>query len=210
MSNVWGAARASDSGHRAPSLQRPPHPRPRGSAPARTVSESQCGSLAAEGAPSPRLTCALDPAVVLGGAGRGRSRPADSNFVAVGTAQSSLPREAGGADRAVTQQLARWRAGPCGRPHAGPGPRAQSPQLCSSGCGEKRQPSAAPAPLWGKLAPAALFPRGSGAVRACSPAGSGGDVGVQGTRRAGVPGETHPTHKQNGGGGRRESFSVWY
>lgn len=44
------------------------------------------------GCRAPRLTCALDPGAARRGAGRRRARPADSNFVALGTAQSSLPR----------------------------------------------------------------------------------------------------------------------
>lgn len=74
------------------------------------------------GAPSPRLTCALDPRAARRGVGCRRARLADSNFVALGTAQSSLPRGAGGAARAVTQWLARWRSGPYSRPPA-PAPR---------------------------------------------------------------------------------------
>lgn len=125
----WRPARPARAG--------PPHTRPRGQAPAGTVSEPRGGSLAAQGAPSPQLTCALDPGAAPRGAGRRRSRPADSNFVALRTAQSSLPRGAGGAARAVTQQLARWRAGPCSRPPARPGPLARSPLLCVLVCRKK-------------------------------------------------------------------------
>eukprot|EP00072_Mus_musculus_P069017 XP_017170780.1 PREDICTED: uncharacterized protein LOC108167961 [Mus musculus] len=72
-----------------------------------------------------------------------RARPADSNFVALGTAQSSLPRRAGGAVPAVTQQLARRRAGLCSllpRPRPGSARLRAAPSQtlgsrCCSGCG---------------------------------------------------------------------------
>ncbi|MEJ1269519.1 hypothetical protein NN561_000330 [Cricetulus griseus] len=78
----------------------------------------------------PPLTSTLDRRAAPRGAGRRRARPADSNFVALGTAQSSLPRRAGGAARAVTQQLARRRAGPCSLPPRPPAPRFQPDPRC--------------------------------------------------------------------------------
>lgn len=102
----------------------------------------------------------LGPLGEARGVGRRRARPADSNFVALGPAQSSLPRGAGGAARAVTQQLARWRAGPCSRPPA-LSPVPPAPRALGGGHG---QPAAEPAPLWGRLAAAGSFPRRRRAV----------------------------------------------
>lgn len=149
----------------------------------------------------------------LGGA-LGADRAARrSNFVALGTAQSSLPRRAGGAAQALTQQLARRRAGPCSRPPVRPSARALRASGAVSLAARPRLRGAA----GGR--PPRLDPSGKGwhrPGRVCAEevqtslfSGLEGGVGVQGPQRAEVPGETHPTHKQSSGGGRRESFSVW-
>lgn len=114
------------------------------------------------------------PGQLRGGAGRRRARPADSNFVALGTAQSSLPRRAGGGARAVTQQLARRRAGLCSllpRPRPGSARlraapnRTLTPQCCSA-CGSLAPP------------PTLLLQVQSQAP--CSPSGLKGGVEAQG------------------------------
>lgn len=196
-----------------PAQPGPPKPRPRGQAPAPRVSEPHASAPAAEGAPSPQLTCALDPGAARRGAGRRRVRPADSNFVALGTAQSSLPRGAGGAARRVTQQLARWRAGPCSRPLARP-----------------PAPLALRAPVTPAPTPPARRAHGCEGPRAvvrgaCTPPGGCRAeemrpnlyfqgwvwkvvLGFRDPSELGVPEETHPPHKQKGRGGGRESFSV--
>lgn len=81
----------------------------------------------------------------------------------------------------MTQQLARWRAGPCSRPR---------PRLCApSAAGGSGLQSAEPAPLWGRLAPAGWFPRRRSAVEAALRLDLEDGVGVQGPR-AGVTGKT--------------------
>lgn len=144
----------------------------------------------------------------LGGA-LGADRAARrSNFVALGTAQSSLPRRAGGAAQALTQQLARWRAGPCSRPPARSGPRVPAPWLRALGSREKR---AAVRRVWTPLGKAGPNRVGS-ALKKCSRACSRVwkvVLGFRGPREPRFQEKTHPTHKQSSGGGRRESFSVW-
>lgn len=136
----------------------------------------------------------------LGGTlGAGERGPQTQNFVALGTAQSSLPRGAGGAAATVTQLLARWRAGPCNRPPArAPGPPALSSRLCVFGCREKLAAVSQACTPVGKARSSRVVSSRKKCNRSCFPAGVESGVGVQGLQRAGVPGETHPTHKQSG------------
>lgn len=144
------------------------------------------------------------------GAGRGRARPADSNFVALGTAQSSLPRGAGGAAQALTQQLARWRAGPCSHPPAGAlgasGAVSRAPRL---GCREER---AAVRQAWTPLrkACASWVVSALKCSRACPPAGSGRWCWGSGAPRELGFQEKHtqPTNKAVGEGGGKVFSSV--
>lgn len=187
-----------------PAQPGPPKPRPRGQAPAPRVSEPHTSAPAAEGAPSPQLTCALDPGAARRGAGRRRVRPADSNFVALGTAQSSLPRGAGGAARRVTQQLARWRAGPCSRPLARPPARA--PGSARPGYPGADSPGSSRPRLRGasgggprSLHPSGWLPRGRNATEPVfSRLGLEGGVGVQGPQRAGGSRGNTPTPQTKG------------
>lgn len=169
-----------------PQRRRPSPPAPQSPNPERFGGPRGGAAAAKRGRRAPRLTCALDPGAARRGAGRRRAGPADSNFVALGTAQSSLPRGAGGAARAVTQQLARWRAGPCSRPR---------PRLCAPSAAEERGLRSAFVPP-GEARSSLVV----SALKMCWMREDG--VGVQGPR-TGVPRNT-----KDGKGGR-ESFSVW-
>lgn len=105
----------------------------------------------------------------------------------------------------MTQQLARWRAGPCSRPPARPGPLAVSPPLCALGCRKKWWLSAEPAPLGeGRSSRVVSARRKCG--QDCFRAGYGKVVlGFREPRELGFQ-EKH-TQPTNSGGGR-ESFPL--
>lgn len=136
----------------------PPLPGPQG--PARAAKPERTPGSSPSKTPPRReghARCARDSPArwiagqLRGGAGRRRARPADSNFVALGTAQSSLPRRASGRRGPGCDPAASAAARRALQPPAPPAPRfpaAPSQTLRAPRCSR-----------WGSLAPAARCAR---------------------------------------------------